>query len=62
MEIYQSLDGGASYLFDLDKFSKVRRGDEDEFRMGSQVPHAVEIVDPNDIYVVDGKNHGGVSR
>ncbi|KAF8476937.1 hypothetical protein BDZ91DRAFT_769233 [Kalaharituber pfeilii] len=54
---------GLSYLFDLDKFSKVRKTEEDENDPWSEYREsAVETVDPKDIYVIDGKDFGGVTR
>lgn len=61
-ETYAVTDGGSSYLFDLDKFSKVRTDEDDEDFMGSQGAPMVETVNQDEIYVVDGKDHGGVTR
>ena len=61
-EKYTKADGGSSYLFDLDKFTKLRRGKDDEENIGSQGGPMVETLDADDIFVIDGKNHGGVTR
>ena len=58
-EIYSETDNGSSYLFDLDKFSKIRKDEDDEDLGESQV---CETVNQDEIYVVDGKNYGGVTR
>ena len=56
-------DSGLSYLFDLDMFSKVHRIEEDdEEQLADPRDPAVATVDPKDIYVIDGKDYGGVTR
>ncbi|KAF8440119.1 hypothetical protein BGX38DRAFT_1206667 [Terfezia claveryi] len=61
-EKYSEMDGGSSYLFDLDKFTKVRKGEDDEEFVGSQGGPMVDTLDADDIFVIDGKNYGGVTR
>lgn len=62
---YTESGSGQSYLFDLDKFSKVRQradnrgGDSDDEDESQSVS---PMVQPEEIYVVDGKNYGGVTR
>jgi len=56
------IDRGSSYLFDLDKFTKVRRGKDDEELVGSQGGPMVDTLDADKIFVIDGKNYGGVTR